>query len=43
MVCVIKVDIGASNGLLIVYCQVIIWTNANLMSSGPVETNINEF
>ena len=36
------VSIGSGNGLSPVRCQAITWTNAYLLSSGPLGTNFNE-
>ena len=36
------VIIGSGNGLLPVWQQAITWTNADLLSNGPIETNFRE-
>ena len=42
-ICVSKVSIiGSDNGLSPGRRQAIIWTNAGLLSIGPIETNFNE-
>ena len=42
-ICVSKLNIiGSDNGLLHGRCQAITWTNANLLSIGPLETNFSE-
>ena len=35
--------IGSDNGLSPGRCQAIIWTNAELLLNGPLETNFSEF
>ena len=35
--------IGSKNGLLLVRCQAIIWTNADLFCKEPLETNLSDF
>ena len=42
-ICVCKLTIiGSDNGLSPDRCQAIIWTNARLLSIGPLETNFSE-
>ena len=42
-ICVSKLTIiGSDNGLLAVWRQVIIWTNAGILSIGPLRTNFTE-
>ena len=36
------VNIGSDNGLTPIRCQAIIWTNAGLLSIGPLGTNLSE-
>ena len=36
------VIIGWGNGLVLVQCQAITWTNDDLLSVGPTETNLSE-
>ena len=36
-------NIGAGTGLSPDHCQAIIWTNADLLSVGPLATNPGEF
>ena len=35
-------SIGSGNGLSLLQRQAITWTNADLLSIGPLETNFNE-
>ena len=37
-----QVSIGSDNGLSPIRRQAIIWTNAGLLSIGPLETNFSE-
>ena len=37
-----RVSIGSANGLLPIRRQAIIWTNAGLLSIGPLGTNFSE-
>ena len=42
-VCVSKLPIiGSDNGLLLVQCQAIIWTNAGILLNGPLGTTFSE-
>ena len=40
--CVIQISIGSDNGFSLIWRQTIIYTNAGLLSIGPLGTNFSE-
>ena len=43
MVSAILVKIGSGNGLYPAWCQVIVWTNDDLLSTGPLARNLLQY